>query len=284
MITKIKFEIYFNLIYCFIKAFLHRYVSVISRIILTIVEFILYCISIVIYIAFLLLQCPDAVEGVLSPFQDNYLDLKELDVVLSLDLDVDIYDDIELYPSEIDLFEIESFNYDPFETVCNVFVDSNIAAFEQNKGLSYDILSVNGTLVAVGAENSIFTIDLLQTIKDISLDSIEKIDSSGNKITILTIDKKITDLLAEELSPISSLFSGLTEARILGDAQYEQEILNIRIEQVLFSSEGSSSIPSISNEDIISIINVNPVADQTFNQNSEEFTIELAHRQQMKMN
>jgi hypothetical protein len=91
-------------------------------------------------------------------------------------------------------------DYDPFKELNNVEINKylvikNHKAFNKNSGLTYQTFKVNDTIIFLDAENSIFSLDQLQTIKDLSVNSQEYLDSKGNKFTTLIIDTDIANEL-----------------------------------------------------------------------------------------
>jgi hypothetical protein len=147
------------------------------------------------------------------------------------------------------------------------------------------VISVGDVIIAVGAENSIFTTDLIQVLRDISIETTEEIANNGNVITTLRIDAEVANNLMESISGASydsgnSLFSNLTEARELVLQQYEQEILNLRTESIEFSSEEYNIRSPLHNGDVITLMDVKPVVDGT---ELNDFAEELRERNQMVM-
>jgi hypothetical protein len=249
-----------------------------ARIVFLILQIISWVVKVVIFIVCLLIQCPDAVEGILSPFIDDTNDTYFTPLCTEIPLHYTYLDDIESYPSEIEYLD-ESSEYDPFDAGYDPnLMDVNRYAFEKNSGLSYDILHVNGITVAVGCENSIFTVDLIEIIKDLSIEQVNEIDNKGNNITTLTINTEVARNLMEALSVDSgnSLFSGLAQAREKADAEYEQAIANIGYQSVVFSSEGSNILSPLQSGDILTFMNVNPI-------NTESFATELENLNQTRM-
>jgi hypothetical protein len=174
--------------------------------------------------------------------------------------------DIEILPSEIEtenLITTELDNpifiedyYDPFIQPVPRYQFLNEKAFQQNSMIEYNEYDVNGSLILVGADNSIFTIDLMQTLRDLSSDIIVyKKDDHGNEHHIIVIESDVASNLADSLSTLDSiensylspqsssyhsLFSGLTEERL--NEAYERDIRLITTESVQVDTPTISSI------------------------------------------
>jgi len=153
-------------------------------------------------------------------------------------------------------------------------LEQNRLAFEQNSALEFNSYDIDNFVVLVGAENSLFILDILQTIKDVSVQDQQHLDDNGNIRNVLTINTYVADLMFSELfNPLLSsssesyysIFSGLTEYRESQDSDYSREIANIRTESVHINSP---SIPIDSHRSggggqssgsrMISIFHINP--------------------------
>lgn len=287
----------------------------------------MYFFTVIVYISFFLSSCPEVTKRILLSFNYHYFDsdlsdmddfvnltvMDRLDIelrVLSeylnnhINLDNTLYfshpnqlvDQLHSYPAFDQQYTDDPFeSYDPFESSRYVITESiedprsiNLQAFEQNSTLPYNVVSIGDVIMAVGAENSIFTTNLIQTLRDLSIETTEEVANNGNVTTTLRIEAEVANYLMQSISgggytssdSGNSLFSNLAEARLLVQQQYEEDIRNIRTESVGFSSEVYNTISPVHNGDVITLIDVRPVVDET---ELNAFAEQLRERNQMVM-
>lgn len=134
-------------------------------------------------------------------------------------------------------------------------------------------MNIGDLTVLIGCENSLFTIDTLQTIKDLSISETIETDDLGNTTTNLVINTEVASHLQELLTPISSsgdgLFSVLSDYRREADNEYEAAIANIRIQSVIFSLDSTHIASPLNSGTVLSFTEVNATDSDLFTQQLE---------------
>lgn len=265
-------------------------------------QYIIYILTIFVYVGLLASQCPAASEGLL--FEDS-LDVGLIELRLPdeplpseiYDLDINSYD-FTFDTSDMDLYDFDnttSDDYDPFQKLKDIYpkysdisveiIAQNKANFETNTQSKYDIFEI-GEQRFIISNGYIFDSEFFKTLSDISLDITEN-TVDGNRMINLTIDSEVANAYFD-LNPIdsgNSLFSGLSEARYAATVQYENEIRNIRsAPSVIFSSpELREFMVETCRSGSFSIIEASPASSFEAYIPTDNDLSELASRNQMRV-
>jgi hypothetical protein len=185
----------------------YKVIDFFKRYLVVILDCITYAFNLTLCIICLLSTGVDAFEDMFG-FSDSH---EYLEPGIS---EIQLYFDI--LPSDYDTLlsdlAFEPDTYDPFIstdeqiTLDNNILEQNIQAFEQNSNLDYNVYDINGSLILVGAENTIFIMDIVQNLKDLSIETQLHIDENGNVVNTLIMDREVASLaLSDAFTNLGSL-------------------------------------------------------------------------------
>lgn len=163
-------------------------------------------------------------------------------------------------------FEIREIPNENISNIVEENIRNNKLAHLNNSQYGYDILDIDSDRYII-TNQAIFEAEWLQTIRNLAVDIKVEI-VSGNKVTTLTIDTEVANLLAtgdllsgDFLSSGNSLLSGSLHSSVGSEMDYENQIRAIRTEAfVINSPELREMMASISQNMALTILDVNPAS------------------------